>query len=142
LSVCHSLPCGNPRIHAFTYIVFWLPIPKLGSEDLDQLAATPSLLAVGVISIMVWGDATETTIQIVRRRPWIARGHEYIGSLFNGVRGGNWIDVHEGHAGKFEFALPKQIGRNARRGSQIGDCETRRGELRLGETKKYKEKLR
>jgi hypothetical protein len=74
---------------------------------------------------MVWSDATETTFEIVRRRPRIARGHKNICGLFNWLGGGNLIDVHEGHGGlwgEFELSLPEQVGCYTGRGSQgVGD---------------------
>jgi hypothetical protein len=92
-----------------TYIVFRLPIAKLRCEDLDQLATPPSLLAVGVVSVIIWLDATKSIFQIVRHAQRIAGGYKNIRGLFNGLGGGNLIDIHESHCGfwrEFELSLP------------------------------------
>lgn len=82
-----------------TYIILRLPIAKLGREDLHQLTTAPSLLAVGVIGIVVGFDATESTIQIVWCSPGIAGGHDHVRGLLHGLGGGHLVDIHEGHCG-------------------------------------------
>jgi hypothetical protein len=54
-----------------TYIVLLRPVPELVSEDLEDLAAAPSLLAVRVVCEVVWRDSSEAVFQVVGSWPGI-----------------------------------------------------------------------
>ena len=56
-----------------TYIVFLWPVSELISEDLEDLSAAPSLLAVGVVCEVVGCDSPQAVFQVVWSWPRIAR---------------------------------------------------------------------
>jgi hypothetical protein len=53
VSVDGFVSCG----FGLAYIVLFRPVPELVSEDLEDLPAAPSLLAVRVVCEVVWRDS-------------------------------------------------------------------------------------
>lgn len=56
----------------WTYIILYWPVPELARKDIQQLPAAPSLLAVGVVGVMVGMHAAQSILPKVRSRPGIA----------------------------------------------------------------------
>ena len=73
-----------------TYIVLFRPIPELVPEDLEDLAATPSLLAVCVVCEMIGRDPSQAVFQVVWSWPGIARCD---GDFGRGRRCSRWFEV-------------------------------------------------
>lgn len=55
------------------YIILFRSVSKFISEDVKQLSSPPSLLAVGVICIMIRVYLPKTIFEVVGSRPWITR---------------------------------------------------------------------
>ena len=77
-------------LYLSTYIVFFRPIPELVSEDLENLAAAPSLLAVCVVCEVVGRDSSEAVFQVVWSWPRVAGGYCDFGRRF---RCSCWLEV-------------------------------------------------
>lgn len=87
---------------AGVYVVVEWPVSKLSRKYVKDLSPTPSLLAVGVICVVVWVDFAQPILEVVWSWPWIAwrgdnlwRRHKYIGLLVGGFHG---LDNSERHA--------------------------------------------
>jgi hypothetical protein len=104
-----------------THVVLGRPISELGREDFLQLPIPPSLLAVGVVRVVVGLDPAQPTFKVVWDRPWIAWSDGDFRGLLDGVRrrdseGG--VDGDDSHAGCRYPASSQQVCSNARRRSQ------------------------
>lgn len=60
------------------HIVCLRSISKLGSKNVKQLSPPPSLLAVGVVCVVVGVYLSKATFKVVGSRPRIARGSNYV----------------------------------------------------------------
>jgi xanthosine utilization system XapX-like protein len=108
-------------------VVFWFSVTEFRKENVLQVPTPPSLLAVGVKGIVIGLDATEATLHIVGRRPWVTGCHDHIGRRFDRVGRGRLVadDGHWGRRGQgqfAQFASPKKCRNYSRRGSQGEGC--------------------
>lgn len=104
-----------------THIILGRSIPKLGGEDFQQLSTPPSLLAVGIVRVVVGLHPPQPAFEVIRARPGIARRHCDIWRRLDGIRRGNLhggVDGDEGQARRKRAASPRQISDDPRGGRQ------------------------
>lgn len=99
-----------------TYIILYRPIPELALEYLQDLATPPSLLAVGIISVMIGPHFAQSIFKVVGSRTWVAGRDCDGGRRGDGVRV-EWRILFEGDdghgAGELDAAFAYEVGEDA-----------------------------